>query len=104
MTAMAHSLTLRWMLVLGRLEGISLLLLLGVTMPLKYFAGLPAVSAWMGWIHGLLFMTFLVALSSARRTEGWSRVRLAWGLLAAALPLGTFVFERAVLRDPRARA
>jgi integral membrane protein len=100
---MTDSLTLRWMLVLGRLEGISLLLLLGVTMPLKYLAGMPAISAWMGWIHGLLFMTFLVALSSARRTEGWSHGRQAWGVLAAVLPFGTFLFERSILRHARAR-
>ena len=95
---MTESLTLRWFLAIGRLEGASLLALLGIAMPLKYLAHIPAATAWTGWIHGFLFLVFLVALVSARRTEGWPPSRLVWGFLASVLPFGTFVLERRIRR------
>ncbi len=38
-------------------EGISFLILLFIAMPLKYFAELPEVVLYVGWIHGVLFIT-----------------------------------------------
>ena len=56
--------------MVGMMEGLSFLLLMGVAMPLKYFAGMPAAVKWTGWIHGILFivycMTVLMALVSGR--------------------------------------
>ena len=48
--------------LVGGLEGISYLLLLGVAMPLKYLAGMPAMVQVAGWIHGLLFTLFVAAV------------------------------------------
>ena len=96
---MNDSLTLRWLLALGRLEGVSLIVLFGIAMPLKYAAHMPTATAWPGLIHGFLFLTFVVALASARRTEGWPLSRLVWGFLASLVPLGTFVFERRLRRE-----
>ena len=42
----------------GMVEAVSFLLLLGVAMPLKYFAGMPLAVKFAGWIHGLLFLAF----------------------------------------------
>lgn len=95
--------TLRFLLGVGRLEGVSFLTLMGVGMPLKYAMDMPDPNAWIGWIHGLLFLMFLVALGSARRTEGWSRMELVWGFVASVLPFGTFVFEARVKRRLRAQ-
>jgi integral membrane protein len=94
-----ESLTLQWFFAIGRLEGASLLALFGIAMPLKYLAHMPAATSWTGWIHGFLFLVFLVALASARRTEGWPASRLGWGLLASLVPLGTFVLERRIRRS-----
>jgi hypothetical protein len=49
-------------------EGISYLLLLGIAMPLKYWAGLPLAVKIVGSIHGALFVVFL--RSPASRTRG----------------------------------
>ncbi len=95
----SDSLTVRWMFTLARLEGVSFLMLLLVGMPLKRMAGMPEPNAWIGWIHGLLFLTFLVALGSARRVEGWPRRFLVYGFIGSVLPAGTFVFERWVRRQ-----
>lgn len=93
---MQDSSELRSLFLLGRLEGVSFLLLLGIAMPLKYVAGYPEAVRWVGWAHGLLFVLFVGALARAWGTEGWTLRRLAWGLVASVLPAGTFVFEHRV--------
>ena len=90
--------TLRWFTWLARAEGISLLALFGLYMPLKYAAGivLDGGQGWFGWMHGVLQLTYLVALVVTARVHGWSLPRQAMGVVASLLPLGTFWFERRV--------
>jgi integral membrane protein len=76
------------------IEGVSFLFLLGVAMPLKYFAGMPAAVKFAGWTHGLLFMAFCMCLLVAQGERQWP---LRWSgmiLLAALLPFGPFVIDR----------
>ena len=69
----------------ARVEGVSLLLLLGVAMPLKYAAGVPLAVRVAGTLHGVLFLALLTvafrawvekaaAPSRIARTLGWSLV------------------------------
>ena len=92
--------TRRWVVWIGRLEGLSLLALFGVYMPLKYGAGvvLDGGQGWFGWVHGAMTMLWLQALWSGWRRLGWSGKLTAMGLVASLLPAGTFVFERYVPR------
>ena len=100
---MTASPTARWFFTLGRLEGASFLTLLCVGMPLKYLAQLPEPNLWIGWIHGFLFLAYLIALDSTGRVEGWPRTWQVLGFAAAVLPAGTFIFEKwiASRRPPR---
>ncbi|MEM1445915.1 MAG: DUF3817 domain-containing protein [Planctomycetota bacterium] len=80
--------------VISLVEGASYLLLLGVAMPLKYFADLPGAVHYVGWAHGLLFIALCLALLIA-----WLRVPLSFALsvgvfVAALLPFGPFVADR----------
>lgn len=93
---MSSELPIRAFWLIARAEGISLLLLLGVAMPLKYLAHLPAATAWTGWLHGQLFLVYFVALASAARMRSWSWLRIGGASLAALVPFGTFIFERRV--------
>jgi integral membrane protein len=86
----------------GLAEGASFLVLLGIAMPLKYFAGLPLAVKIAGWIHGTLFILFCVALSQATTAANWSYRRAAGLVVAALLPFGTFVVDKR-LRDEDAR-
>ncbi|MBL4686500.1 MAG: DUF3817 domain-containing protein [Nannocystaceae bacterium] len=92
--------TLRWFLWIARLEGASLIALLGIYMPFKF--GLKIVldggQGWFGWIHGVMVLLFMQALWSASRVLGWSWTRTVAGFVASLVPFGTFVFERR-LRD-----
>ena len=88
--------------VIAFIEGISYLLLLGVAMPLKYFAGMPAAVKTMGWIHGVLFMLYLFAVAevTVRRRVSFA---LAFGALVASLiPFGTFALDARLRREERA--
>ncbi len=75
-------------------EAISFLVLLGVAMPLKYFAGWPLAVKVVGMIHGLLFLLFCFALARVMRTAKWSLGRGALIFVAALLPFGPFIVDR----------
>jgi len=90
--------TLRWFSWLARAEGVSLLMLFGVYMPLKHGAGivLDGGQGWFGWAHGVFQLVFLVALIVTARVRNWSVARQLTGFIASLVPLGTFWFERRV--------
>ncbi len=79
--------------IVGILEGISYLLLLGIAMPLKYFAGLPVFVKIIGSIHGALFILFCAALLQAMLTARWSIIRAGIVFIACLVPFGTFVID-----------
>ena len=85
--------------IIGLIEGISFLILLGVAMPLKYFAGLPQAVTLVGWIHGLLFITFCIALTQAHQEAKWTLWRTGGVLIAALLPFGPFVIDSGLRRE-----
>lgn len=84
--------------IVGAAEGISFLLLLGVAMPMKYFAGMPLAVRIVGTLHGVLFLLYLVAVFRAARLNCWSWVRIVEAIWASLYPFGTFLLDRK-LRD-----
>ena len=87
---------------LALVEGVSFLVLLGIAMPLRHFAGMPRAVTVCGWIHGVLFVLLCVALWRTRRI-GWGRARMGVVFVAALLPGGPFVVDRR-LREWQAEA
>ncbi len=81
----------RW---LGRCEGISFLLLLGIAMPLKYVWGWPEAVRVVGMAHGLLFIGYVALANYVAMELKWSAKVWALSLVSAVLPLGTFIFEK----------
>lgn len=79
------------------LEGISFLILLGIAMPLKYFAGMPVAVKVVGWAHGVLFVTFCWALLRVLMATQWTLQRAALVFIAALLPFGPFVLDRRMI-------
>jgi integral membrane protein len=90
--------SLRWS---ARVEGLTLLLLLGVAMPLKYLAGLPAAVTLAGSLHGLSFVWLCITLLRAQLELGLRARTVLRVLLAALLPFG-FLRIDAELRAPSA--
>jgi integral membrane protein len=78
-------------------EGSSLLLLLFVAMPLKYYAGIPEAVKIIGPLHGLLFLSFIVLLFSHAAKNELSLTKTLIGLIASFIPFGTFIFKAKIL-------
>lgn len=79
-------------------EGISYLLLLLVAMPLKYLAQIPEAVLWTGWVHGLLFMLYVVGALLIKRPANLTWLQLGLVLLGSILPFGPFVVDAKILK------
>lgn len=75
-------------------EGISYLILLFIAMPLKYFFNIPEAVKYFGWIHGVLFLVFIVFLLMAAIKYRWSLMRIALYLVASVLPIVPFILDK----------
>jgi integral membrane protein len=85
--------TRTWFFWLGRFETASFVALLGIAMPLKYAAGLPAAVGWVGWTHGVLLIVYLLALLSVARVFKVGLVQVAVAGVLALLPFGPVLLE-----------
>jgi len=83
--------------ILGYLEGISLLILIGVAVPLKYLWGEPMLAKVMGPVHGALFLLFVFNALSAGVEQGWKFSVITWKvILACFIPFGTFYIDKSI--------
>lgn len=98
LTAAAHpdpkSATFSLVVHLGHAEGLSLLTLLGATFLRRGLGMDVPIAPWLGWVHGALFLTYVVALSFAARAIGWNVRQLFIAGLGAVLPFGPWWSER----------
>jgi integral membrane protein len=90
---------LSFLRVIGNIEGISYLLLLGLAMPLKYMAGMPMAVKVMGSIHGALFVAFIYALFRVWVSEKWSIGKVAMAFIASLIPFGTFYLDKKIREE-----
>ena len=80
-------------------EGISYLLLLGVTMPLKYWMDMPEPNMLVGYAHGLLFIWYVALVLLVAYRYRWPAFSTLLALAASLLPFATFYVEARMLRD-----
>ncbi|HKB03652.1 MAG TPA: DUF3817 domain-containing protein [Gemmataceae bacterium] len=85
--------------VVGYAEGVSFLVLLGIAMPLKRLAGLPEAVFVVGWIHGVLWIFYLLTAARSAYADRWTVKHMFWAFVASVLPFGPFVFDRWIRRD-----
>ncbi|GAA5125681.1 DUF3817 domain-containing protein [Luteolibacter yonseiensis] len=85
----------------GMLEGISFLLLMGVAMPLKYFAGMPEAVKWTGWAHGLLFVLYCLTIFQALLGGQLSFGKSVMAFVASLIPFGPFLVDRQLAKEDR---
>jgi integral membrane protein len=88
--------------IIGFLEGISLLVLVFIAVPLKYAWHDPSVVRAMGPIHGALFLLFIVNTVSVGVEQKWQFKTTCKVLLACIIPFGTFYIDRKILREAKA--
>jgi len=81
---------LRFFKILSILEGISLLGLLVITMPLKYYYDNPVPNQWLGMAHGILFIAYVIFALLVARNLKWSVKTVLIVLACSVIPFGTF--------------
>ena len=79
------------------LEGISYLLILGLTMPLKYWADIGEPNKIVGMAHGILFILFVVLAAVFCWNKKWGLKRFLIFFVASLLPFGTFYADKKYL-------
>jgi len=81
------------------LEGISLLAILCITMPLKYIWDMGSPNKIIGMAHGVLFLLYVVLAIMIKPERNWSNITLGIVLLCSILPFGTFWMDRKYLKE-----
>jgi integral membrane protein len=85
--------------LIGFFEGVSLLVLLGVGVPMKYASDDPSLVKFLGPIHGFFFVIFVINALSVGIEYKWKFTEITWKvLLACFIPFGTFYIDYRILR------
>ncbi|MEZ5759179.1 MAG: DUF3817 domain-containing protein [Emcibacteraceae bacterium] len=80
--------------MIALLEGVSFLLIFGVSLPLKYMLGIRTLPYIIGMSHGVLFLLYIIlaiGLISAKHVNAGQFGRI---LIASIIPFGTFFNDR----------
>jgi integral membrane protein len=84
--------------IIGYLEGISLLVLIFIALPMKYYFGNPSLSKMLGPIHGAIFLLFLFNALSVGVEQNWKFKTTTWKIIVACfIPFGTFYIDAKIL-------
>jgi integral membrane protein len=80
------------------IEGISFLVLLFVAMPLKYAFHYPLPVKYAGWIHGVLFVLYGIALLHVWIIRRWKFTEVLIAFFASLIPFGTFWLDKRLMK------
>ncbi|WP_456391297.1 DUF3817 domain-containing protein [Profundibacter sp.] len=84
---------LTWLKIAALFEGTSLIALVFIGLPFKYWLGIPLLVKIIGPAHGVLFLAFIITLL-VHLSKGRINSRLAGiGAIASFIPFGTFVYK-----------
>jgi integral membrane protein len=89
---------IRFFRIIALLEGTSFLLMLFVTIPLKYIWDIKEPAYFLGMAHGVLFLLYVVLALLVHFRVKWNFITLFWVLIASLLPFGTFVADQKILK------
>lgn len=88
---------LKWLRIAALFEGTSLIALIFIGLPLKYWLGMPILVKIIGPVHGALFLAFITTLLvyfAKGRIDG----RLTGiGAIASFIPFGTYIYKAKLL-------
>ena len=84
--------------ILAFAEGVSFLLILFVSMPLKYIYGFTEPNKIIGLLHGILFIVYCAAVIMIKFDENWGYKKTFLALLASVIPFGTFLADWKLFR------
>lgn len=82
--------------------GVGLFILTFIGLPLQYAAGHPGVDKYVGAVHGIAYIVYLVAALDLARRARFRLIDMAMMVGAGLLPLLAFVIERRITAAVRA--
>lgn len=85
--------------LIALLEGCSYVLLLGVAMPLKYWADMPLAVRIAGSLHGALFVAYAICAALLLSRGQWTFGRSSLAMAVSLVPFATFVFDRSLRQE-----
>jgi integral membrane protein len=87
--------------IVGIIEGVSYLVLLGISMPLKYYAQMPNAVKYNGWLHGVLFVAYGILLFIVWLQQKWTFKKFLIGGISSLIPFGTFWFDKKIVENTK---
>ncbi|MGX7686084.1 DUF3817 domain-containing protein [Flectobacillus sp. BAB-3569] len=85
--------------IIGFLEGLSLLVLIFVAIPMKHFFHNPTLSKFLGPIHGAIFLVFVLNTMSLAIEQNWKFRTTTWKIIVACfIPFGTFYIDHKIFK------
>jgi integral membrane protein len=84
--------------IVAFIEGVSFLVILFVTMPLKYLFDMPQPNKVIGMLHGVLFVLYVLLVIQAKVQYRWEAKKMFLALLASVVPFGTFWADKKLFR------
>jgi integral membrane protein len=94
-----HIQALKQLRVIGFIEGVSYLTLLFIAMPLKYLAHWDLGVKLNGWLHGVLFTLYAIAVVRVWMLRKWPFKRAFMAGLVSLIPWGTFWFDKTLRQE-----
>jgi integral membrane protein len=94
-----NSKLLQFLRILGVVEGVSFLIILFVTMPLKYVWEMAEPNKIIGMAHGILFIAYCLLVVIVGYIFRWKLLTIFWALLASIIPFGTFVADKKIFKE-----
>jgi len=85
--------------LISLIEGVSLLVLLFIAMPLKYKWGINEAVWYAGITHGTLFLIYLVMSLVTSHQQQWPVIKWLLIFLAGVLPFGFIVVDRKLKKE-----
>jgi integral membrane protein len=85
---------IRKLRIAGMVEGITLLVLLLIAVPLKHIGDMPQFVSIVGPIHGIAFLAYIRFWIMAVAEGGWKRGDIIRTGVVSFIPFGTFYNDR----------
>ncbi len=86
--------------IIGFLEGLSLLILVFIAVPVKYLLDNPSLTQLLGPVHGAIFLLFLLNTLSVGVEQHWRFKTITWKIIAACfIPFGTFYIDYKIFKN-----
>ena len=88
--------------IMAWVTGVWLLALVFVAVPLKYWGDNDGPVAFIGTVHGFLYMAYVVVVLFAAYRRRWAVGYVLLALLGGVVPFASFIVERRIIAKERA--